>query len=83
MEKIRKSFKASFRKGIIFGLLDIVFRLVALFIWFATVKLLCVFVYEALFQEPLFSETIWWCVYSFLMFITVTALAYEAVWDRE
>ena len=83
MEKIKNSFKASFRKGIIIGLLDIIFRLGALFIWLATVKLLLAFVYEALFQEPLFAETIWWCVYSFLMFITVTALAYEAVWDRE
>ncbi|MDD6173817.1 MAG: hypothetical protein ACI352_02300 [Elusimicrobiaceae bacterium] len=83
MEKIKNSFKASFRKGIIFGLLDIVLRLGALFLWLATVKLLFSFVYEALFLEPVFSETIWWCVYSLLMFVTVTALAYEAVWDRE
>ena len=83
MEKIKNSFKASFKKGFIIGMIDLVFRLAALVLWFLTVKLLLSFVYEALFQEPILSETIWWCVYSFLMFITITALAYEAVWDRE
>ena len=83
MEKIINSFRASFRKGIIIGLLDLVFRIVSLVLWLLTVKLLLTFVYEALFLEPMFSETVWWCVYSMLMFVTVTALAYEAVWDRE
>jgi len=83
MEKIKNSFKASFRKGFIYGLLDFVFRCVALILWLMTVKLLCSFVYEAIFEEPFFSETVWWCIYSMLMFVTVSVLAYEAVWDRE
>lgn len=83
MNKIINSFKASFKKGIIYGLLDLVLRAGGLILWLMTVKLLCSFVYEAIFKEAFLSETIWWCCYSLLIFITVTVIAYEAVWDRE
>lgn len=80
---IKNSFRASFRNGIFYGLLDILFRLVALCLWILTVKLLITFMWEAVFVIKVNSERIWWLVYSSMSLVMVTLLAYTAVWDRE
>nr|MCR5504530.1 hypothetical protein [Elusimicrobiaceae bacterium] len=71
------------RKGILYGVLDILFRLVALTIWVLTVKLLLTFMWEAVFVIKINSERIWWLVYSSIGLVMVTLLAYTAVYDRE
>lgn len=83
MEKIMNSIKAPFKKGIITGSLDIIFRLVSITIWAVTVQLLCRFMWEAVFLETVSSQKVWWLTYSMMMFVMVTVLAYTAVWDRE
>jgi len=77
------SFKASFRRGPVIGVLDLAFRAFALVIWALTVQLLLSFVFDALFVEPVLSKRLWWLAYSTLMFLTVSALAYTAVIDRK
>ena len=83
MEKIMNSIKAPFKKGLITGSLDILFRVISLAIWLVTVKLLLRFMWEAIFLETVSSQKVWWLTYSMMMFIMVTVLAYTAVWDRE
>jgi len=83
LNNIANSFRASFRKGIFFGVLDILFRLVALCLWVLTVKLLLTFMWEALFVININSERIWWLVYSSMSLVMVTLIAYTAVYDRE
>ncbi len=83
MNNISNSFRASFRKGILYGVLDILFRLVALTICVLTVKLLLTFMWEAVFVIKIYSERIWWLVYSSIGLVMVTLLAYTAVYDRE
>ena len=80
---IKNSFRASFRKGILYGLLDILFRIFALFLWLITVKILLTFIWEAIFVLTINTERIWWLVYSCLSLLMVTVLAYTAVYDRE
>ncbi len=77
------SIKAPFKKGIITGALDILFRLVSITIWAVTVHLLFRFMWEAVFLETIPAQKVWWLTYSMMMFVMVTVLAYTAVWDRE
>ena len=77
------SFRASFRNGIFYGVLDILFRLVALCLWVLTVKLLLTFMWEAVFELKVNSERVWWFVYSSMSLVMVSLLAYTAVYDRE
>lgn len=77
------SLKAPFKKGIIVGSLDFIFRIFALVIWLMTAKILFFFAWDAIFAEPVWSEKIWWLTYSCMTFVMVTVLAYTAVWDRE
>lgn len=77
------SFRASFRNGIFYGVLDILFRLVALCLWVLTVKLLLTFMWDAVFELKVNSERIWWLVYSSMSLVMVSLLAYTAVYDRE
>ncbi len=83
LNNIANSFRASFRNGKFYGVLDILFRLVALILWVLTVKLLLTFMWEAVFVIKINSERIWWLVYSSMSLVMVTLLAYTAVWDRE
>jgi hypothetical protein len=83
MKKIKASLKVSFKKGLFIGLLDLVFRVVSLALWLWTVKVLGGFVMYALFDEYMPAARTWWLVYSALMFLTATTLAYTAVYDRE
>lgn len=83
LNNIKRSFRASFRNGIVFGILDILFRIFALFLWFITVKTLLAFIWEAVFTLTINTERVWWLVYSSLSIIMVTALAYTAIYDRE
>lgn len=83
INRISQSFHASFRKGIMYGVLDILFRLVALILWVLTVKLLLTFMWEAVFVIKVNSERIWWLIYSSMLLVMVTLLAYTAVCDRE
>ncbi|MBO4708072.1 MAG: hypothetical protein J5594_05940 [Elusimicrobiaceae bacterium] len=83
LNNIAYSFRASFRNGVVYGVLDILFRLVALCLWIFTVKLLLTFMWEAIFVLKINSERIWWIVYSSMSFVMVTLLAYTAVYDRE
>lgn len=83
MEKIKNSFRTSFKKGFFTGLCDVALRLVAIFIWVITVVLLCRFVWEAFFLPSAAQQRAWWLTYSMMMFLMVTVLAYTAVWDRE
>ena len=83
LNNITDSFRASFRNGILYGVLDILFRLVALCLWVLTVKLLLTFMWEAVFVLKINSERIWWLVYSSMSLVMVTLLAYTAVYDRE
>ena len=83
LKNISNSFRASFRKGKIYGILDILFRLVALCLWVLTVKLLLTFMWEAIFVIKVNSERLWWLIYSSMSLIMVTLLAYTAVYDRE
>lgn len=83
LNNIADSFRASFRKGIFYGVLDILFRLVALCLWVLTVKLLLTFMWEAVFVIKINSERLWWLVYSSMSLVMVTLLAYTAIYDRE
>ena len=83
LDNIVYSFRASFKNGIFLGVLDILFRIVALCLWILTVKLLLTFMWEAVFVLKINSERIWWLVYSSMSLVMVTLLAYTAVWDRE
>lgn len=83
LNNITNSFRSSFRNGKLYGVLDIIFRLVALCLWVLTVKLLLTFMWEAVFVLKINSERIWWLVYSSMSLVMVTLLAYTAVWDRE
>ena len=83
LDNIKDSFRASFRNGKLYGVLDIIFRLVALCLWVLTVKLLLTFMWEAVFVVKINSERIWWLVYSSMSLVMVSLLAYTAVWDRE
>ncbi|MBQ3933704.1 MAG: hypothetical protein II726_00770, partial [Elusimicrobiaceae bacterium] len=80
---IKNSFRASFRNGMFYGVLDIIFRLISLILWILTVKLLLTFMWEAVFVLKINSERIWWLVYSSMSLVMVTLLAYTAVYDRE
>ena len=83
LNNIVNSFRSSFRNGIFCGILDILFRLVALCLWIMTVKLLLTFMWEAVFVIKVNSERIWWLVYSSMSLVMVSLLAYTAVYDRE
>jgi len=83
LNNISNSFRASFRKGTFYGILDILFRVLALCLWVITVKLLLTFMWEAVFVIKINSERIWWFVYSSMSLVMVTLLAYTAVCDRE
>ena len=83
LDGIKKSFRASFRKGIFYGILDILFRVFALFLWVITVKVLLAFIWEAIFTLTINTERLWWLLYSSLSLLMVTVLAYTAVYDRE
>ena len=83
LNNIINSFRASFRNGTLYGVLDILFRLVALCLWVLTVKLLLTFMWDAVFVLKINSERIWWFVYSSMSLVMVTLLAYTAVYDRE
>ncbi len=83
LNNIANSFRSSFRNGKFYGILDILFRLVAFCLWLLTVKLLLTFMWEAIFVLKINSERIWWLVYSSMSLVMVTLLAYTAVYDRE
>ena len=83
LNNVKSSFRASFRNGKFYGVLDIIFRLIALCLWILTAKLLLTFMWEAVFVLKINSERIWWFVYSSMSLVMVTVLAYTAVWDRE
>ena len=80
---IKKSISISFRKGVLYGVLDILFRAFALFLWVITVKVLLAFIWDAIFTLNINSERIWWLIYSSMSLVMVTLLAYTAVYDRE
>lgn len=80
---IKKSISAPFRKGIIYGILDILFRLVAIFLWVITAKVLFSFIWEAIFVLNVSTERVWWIIYSLMSLLMLTLLAYTAVYDRE
>ena len=83
MNKFLNSFKVSFSKGIFIGLLDVLFRIIIAFVWVVIVRLLCIFVWEAITLPQLTGQRLWWLAYSFLAFLIVTILGYSAVIDRE
>ncbi|MBQ4493886.1 MAG: hypothetical protein II972_04740 [Elusimicrobiaceae bacterium] len=83
MNKFLNSFKISFSKGILIGILDILFRLVIAFIWVIVVRLLILFVWEAITLPQLTGQRLWWIAYSALAFVIVSVLGYSAVIDRE
>ena len=84
MEKLLHSLKSPWRHGgVIAGVLDILLRLVAIFIWCTVTWFLLTFLYNAIFVEILWSQKLWQIGYSAVIFTVVTALAYTAVWDRE
>ena len=83
MSKFLNSFKVSFSKGILIGILDIIFRLIIAFIWIVVVKLLITFVWEAITLPQLTGQRLWWIAYSMFAFLIVSALGYSAVIDRE
>lgn len=83
LNSIKKSFSASFRKGVVYGILDILFRIFALFLWLITVKILLAFIWDAIFTININADRIWWIIYSSMSLIMVTLLAYTAVYDRE
>ncbi len=83
MSKFLNSFKVSFNKGILIGILDIIFRLVIALIWILVVKLLITFVWEAITLPQLTGQRLWWIAYSVFAFLIVSALGYSAVIDRE
>lgn len=83
MNKFLNSFKVSFRKGILIGLLDVLFRILIAFVWVIIVRLLCSFVWEAITLPQLTGQRLWWIAYSLLAFIIVSVLGYTAVIDRE
>lgn len=83
MNKFLNSFKVSFRKGILIGLLDVLFRILIAFVWVIIVRLLCSFVWEAITLPQLTGQRLWWLAYSLLAFIIVSVLGYTAVIDRE
>ena len=83
LSNICNSFRASFRKGVLYGILDLLFRVLALCLWILTVKLLLTFMWEAVFVIKINSERLWWFVYSSMLLVMVTLLAYTAVYDRE
>ena len=83
MNKFLNSFKVSFSKGILIGLLDVLFRILIAFVWVIIVRLLCSFVWEAITLPQLTGQRLWWIAYSLLAFIIVSVLGYTAVIDRE
>ncbi len=83
LNNITDSLRASFKRGIAFGVLDFLFRIFALCVWILTVKLLLTFMWEAVFVIKIDSERLWWFVYSSMSLVMVTLLAYTAVYDRE
>ncbi len=83
MNKFLNSFKVSFSKGILIGILDIIFRLVIALIWLLVVKLLITFIWEAITLPQLTGQRLWWLAYSALAFVFVSVLGYSAVIDRE
>ena len=82
LNSVTHSLKAPFKKGIIYGILDLLLRVIALVLWVLTVKLLLSFIYDALFVEIIWANKLWWLAYSTLLFLTVTVLAYTAIWER-
>ena len=83
MSKFLNSFKVSFSKGILVGILDVIFRIVIALIWVLVVKLLLTFVWEAITLPQLTGQRLWWLAYSTLAFVIVSVLGYVAVIDRE
>lgn len=83
MSKFLNSFKVSFSKGILVGILDVIFRIVIALVWIFVVKLLITFVWEAITLPQLTGQRLWWIAYSALAFVIVSVLGYVAVIDRE
>ena len=83
MSKFLNSFKVSFSKGILVGILDVIFRIVIALVWIFVVKLLITFVWEAITLPQLTGQRLWWLAYSALAFVIVSVLGYSAVINRE
>ena len=83
MSKFINSIKVSFKKSIFIGILDVLFRLAVAFMWLVIVRLLIMFVWEAITLPQLTGQRLWWIAYSALAFIIVSVLGYSAVIDRE
>ena len=83
LRNIKKSLYAPFKRGIIYGVLDILFRIFALFLWVITVKILLSFIWDAIFILNVNAERVWWIVYSSMSLVMISLLAYTAVYDRE
>ncbi len=83
MQKIIESIKVPFRKNFFIGILDMIFRIFSLALWLWVVKVLIMFVVDAVSGDYLASERAWWFAYSAMTFVMATLLAYVAVYDRE
>ena len=83
MNKFLNSFKVSFSKGIVIGILDLIFRILIAIIWLLVFRLLCLFIWEAITLPQLTGQRLWWIAYSVFVLIIVSALGYSAVIDRE
>jgi hypothetical protein len=84
MGKILNSLASPWKHGgFISGILDMLLRIIALFMWCSLTWLVIQFVYDAVFVEILWAKKLWLLGYSSLLFITTTLLAYTAIWDRK
>ncbi len=83
LNNIKNSFRASFRKGIVYGILDVLFRVFAFCLWVITVKVLLAFIWDAIFTLNINADRVWWIIYSSMSLVMVTLLAYTAVYDRK
>ena len=83
MSKFLNSFKVSFSKGILTGILDILFRLLVAFVWFMVVRVVVLFAWEAITLPQLAGQRMWWLSYSALILLIVSVLGYTAIFSRE
>lgn len=79
---VRKNIAKSYERGLFWGTLDVLFKLCALIVWLFVVLSIIYIIYSAFRYEFDFQVQAWYMGYSFLVFITISFLAYTALFER-
>lgn len=83
MNKITGFFTEPFRRGPFWGVLDVAFKVFALFVWLFVMSLVIYFLYRTFKYDYIATNKIWWLSYSAVLTLTSSVLGYTALFVRK